>query len=823
MSQLSHIMVSSLEKNSRKNLVSLKGDFVYRRYSYGSILELSKKFSKFLEQNGIRKGDRICICSYNCPQYFFVMLGAMFSGVIIVPVDFATSDQLTGTFMKLTRCRMLITSIKKSISTSVPTFYVEELEEMLSPLTKKEPVHVGDDHLVEILFTSGTTGDPKGVMLTHDNICSNMMSALSVFKVYRTEKLLSLIPLSHMLEQCTGFFGVIFAGAETTQLRSRRPSEILKVIRYERTTMIVAVPAFYNLFKRKIEEKAEKSGKLQDLRTLLTLAQKLPMPARRLLFRKLHSTFGGKLRCVVSGGASLPPETELFWDRIGIPVINGYGLTETSPILSINTLGQRRFGSVGKPIPGVRLRVSEEGEILARGPNITQGYYLNPKATSSLLQKGWLHTGDCGEIDKQGYVYIKGRIKNMILKANGLNVYPEDIELLLDSHPLVKESCVLGIEKGTDVIITAILITRGMSSNSDLKEMIDSINKKLEQHQQIQDFCVWPRPDFPKTHTMKIKRLLVASQLQRCEAGIESSDELSSILSELSHKDHIKDEHLLYSDLGFDSLKTIELSTLIEEKLAVDIDEAMIDAKTTVRSLKEIISRSEPSSELPVSRLMFSPVFKPFKLILPEIAYLVTSRFFSSFRIEGRENLSDVKGPVIIITNHTSHLDIPTITKHLPFHLRTKMATAAAADYFFVQDGKLISRAVAFMFNHLLGAFPMSRDKKALRRTSLRKSLEFIGEIADKGWSLAIAPEGTRSRTGKMGHFKNGIGIIVKETGYPVIPVKVKGLFDIMPPKTHFPRKRGPVEIVIGKPVRFSSTDSPVMITRELESIVRKL
>ncbi len=586
------------------------------------------------------------------------------------------------------------------------------------------------------------------------------------------------------------------------------------------------MPAFLNLFKKKIEDRAKDQGQYKKLQKTLSITIKLPIPVRRLIFKKIHKTLGGKLKRIVCAAAPLSEETELFWESIGVMIIQAYGLTESSPVLTISDEKHRRMTAVGKPIPGVRIKLSEENEILALGDNITQGYYKNPIATKNLFDKGWLKTGDIGEFDRDGYLYIKGRLKNMILKPSGLNVYPEDIEKIIDKHENIKESCVLGIEIGNDVVITAVLLLKHKISDNKVKKLISNVNKELEFHQKIQDRIIWRKQDFSRTLTLKVKRHEILKEIEnKTHIHTESKDKLIHLLSELSHVDSndIKDNSNLYSELGFDSLKTIELAASIEERLGVDIDEYLIDSKTTVKKLRSLIEKGKDLSKLmKLDKKMFSPLLKPIKVIWSELVFGLASFWFTEFKVEGLENIRNIKGQVIIAPNHLSHLDSPTIMKHLPLRIKTNIAAGAAADYFFAGEN-IKQKLTSKFYSYILGAFPMSRDKDIENRTSIRQSFEFVGEIVDRGWSIALAPEGTRSRTGKMGPFKTGIGVIIKETKLPCIPIKLTGLWDILPPGTNFPKQRGPASIKFGKPMYFSDKLTPIEITQQLEKTIREI
>ena len=730
--------------------------------------------------------------------------------------------------MENTKCKLLITSNKKIIQTNIKKVYVEDFDDILENLNVGSMnKSVKDDDLVQILYTSGTTGDPKGVLITHDNLHSNLTGALQVFKVHKRYRMLSLIPLSHIFEQVAGFLGIILKGAKTTHLKSRRSSEIVKVMQNEKVTTLLTVPAFFNLFKNKIEQKANDSGNLKKLKSTLDIAGKLPIFMRRKIFAKIHKVFGGHLKLIVCGGASLPVETEIFWENIGVKVLKGYGLTETSPVITITPENDRVIGSVGKTIPGVKIKLSKDNEILALGRNLTKGYYKKPQETKELFTNGWLKTGDLGEIDANRNLFIRGRVKNMILKPNGINIYPEDIEKILDNHDDIKESCVLGVPHGHDIITTAVILPNKKMDEKELKLIILKINQKLEFHQKIQNQVIWVKKDFPRTLTLKVKRLDVFNQIEKKEhLDTKSDDELVHILAQLSHlnSNEIKDESLLFEDLGLDSLKVIELSTLIEEKLRIEIDEYLIDAKTKVQDLRSLINKGvDHKNKLVLPKNIFWPIWIPLRMFAQETTILLSKLYYTKIKVSGLSNVINIKEQIIIAPNHTSHLDSPLLLQHLPFRIKNKLKFGAAADHFF-KNKTFIDRLIRFVFYYLAASFPMSRVKHGKSITSIKQSLEFTGQVVDKGYSLGLYPEGTRSLDGKLGEFKNGIGIIIKETNLRVIPVKMRGLWEICPAgHGALPKKRGPVEIKFGEPIRFSKDLSPEQITSQLRKIIEAM
>ncbi len=833
-SKLVKRMIFSFRRFSSRNLVTFKTNFFYHRYSYSRIYSLSRKMIYLLKERGIKKGDRIIICSFNCPQYFVSMLACIFYGAVAVPLDYGTSKRFISQIRKETDAKLLMTSVYKDTGTDrKETLFMEELDDLLSgcrEITANRDTK--DEDLLEILYTSGTTSDPKGVLLTHKNLYSNLDAILKVLPLKPSFRFMSIIPLSHSFEQIGGFFALIGSGGQTIHMMSRRPSDIKNAFRKMKVNTLVTVPAFLDILKKGIEEKAKESGSLEKLEKMMQLSLDLPYSLRKILFSKVHKKLGSRLNFAVSGGAPLSAESERFWNALGVKIIQGYGLTETSPVLTANRLNSFRQGSAGMLLPGVTIKISDEGEILAKGDNITQGYYKNRKATEELFdEKGWLKTGDIGSFDEEGFLYIKGRKKNMILKSSGLNIYPEDIEKVLDAEKGVKKSCVIGLPKKGDVLTLAVLLMENKVSREEAAKIIDNANSRLESHQQIQDFYVWKEKDFPRTHTLKIKRALVLDKVSgesSPEKGSSGSkDMLIDLLSKITgiSQERINEKDRLYADLKFDSIKVIELSLLIEERFKAVIDETKISKDTSVKDLRELIDNPvvPKKSRLRLSKKYFNPLFLPIRAITHLIYYGVIS-YFCKVQVLGRKNIKGIRGPLIIIFNHASYFDAPVVVKYLPLKIRARLAVAAAADHFFVKKKKLFDHRVITrrLLQLFVPTYPMSRDKDIMNRSSIKQSLEFTGEIISMGYSLLISPEGTRTLTGKMGEFKQGIGLIVKESGLPVLPIKLKGMYEIYPKGAKFP-KRGSVKLIFGKKVKFSFDESVVSITEKLEKLMRDM
>ncbi len=469
---------------------------------------------------GIPRGERVLVWGgSSSPQLVAAYLGCLRAGIVLVPIDPRSAPDFVQRVAERTEARALISDVPEASGVQVPAFIrLDELPDGATPPT--EPALAdwpARSDLAEVVFTSGTTGDPKGVMLTHGNILA-CVTAIQEILPPGDHRLLSLLPISHMLEQTPGLFVMLSYGAEITYVPSRLPATIIGAMAERRPTMLLAVPLLLELLMHGIEREVRAQGKWRVWMALQRIATVLPIAGRRLLFRSVIAKFGGALEFMFCGGARLEPELARAWERLGIKVVEGYGATECSPLLAANTLDRRIFGSVGRAVRGVELRVTEEGELQARGPNVTSGYWRHPEATAAALTAdGWYRTGDLAEIDAEGNVRLHGRLRDMIVLASGLNVYPEDLEAALREEPEVADCVALLVpdDQRRERIQAVILPSKdgAAPSESALAAAVQRANRRLAPHQRMTGHVRWPDADFPRTTSMKVQRRLVLQRL----------------------------------------------------------------------------------------------------------------------------------------------------------------------------------------------------------------------------------------------------------------------------------------------------------------------
>lgn len=479
--------------------------------TYRTLQERARGFAGFLQQQGIAQGERIIIWSASRSDWMLAYLGALLLGIVVVPLDVNTKEDFLERIAAVTEAKLLITTRKQYDSLKQSSLTLVDIDALpQATLDETTLPTVQPDDLAELVFTSGTTGQPKGVMLSHANITSNAVAALTVVRITADDKMLSILPLSHMFE-LTIEIALFHSGGCCVYARSLVPDTLLRLLATQHITCMVLVPQALQLFLGGIEREVRRQNRERAFQTLLRVAAYLPFSGRRVLFASVHKRFGGHFHFFVSGGAYLPPKVARQWELMGFRVLQGYGATECSPVISVTPLHDHTYESVGKPLPGVDVRIADDHEILVHGSNVALGYWQNPEATAASFKDGWYYTGDLGELDARGNLYLRGRKKNLIVLANGLNVYPEDVENVLHSFPQIKDAVVLGLmENGSGPQVHAILL---MDDPSEAKAVIQQANKRLTPQQQVRGFTIWSDSDFPRTHTLKVKRQDVLARL----------------------------------------------------------------------------------------------------------------------------------------------------------------------------------------------------------------------------------------------------------------------------------------------------------------------
>lgn len=530
-----------LERNAAKyrDLVAfqMRQDNGYKKFTYRQVSEQVKKLQGALEQSGITKGDRIILLSENRPEWAISFLAITSMGAVVVPLDAMLQKEELAPLIVDSGAKAAIISQKFSeyiqgTAVEGKAVVMEEFDKLPYP-EPHTPHQVGLDDMASIVYTSGTTGIPKGVMLTHRNIMFNVISVASLFDFGPKDNFLSVLPLHHTFETTAGFLGPFHKGCRITYAESLKSHNILRNMQETGVTIMCGVPLLYQLFYDGILREVEEKGLNKIFAVLFAVSRffkhVIGVNLGRSLFKTVHKKFGGKIRFFVSGGAALDPDVAKNFALMGFTILQGYGLSESSPILACNTLKKNKIGSVGRPIPGVEIRIAGSdpvGEILAFGPNIMKGYYKRKELSSRVVVNGWLRTGDVGYLDEDGFLFITGRSKDVIVTGSGVNVYPDEIEFALNKISVIKESCVMGdkvksgVRKGTEEVMALIvpdLDKIGQGDDEFIRKTIaaevQNLNKKIAVYRRIARFVI-RKDELPKTRLKKIKRFELKKELK---------------------------------------------------------------------------------------------------------------------------------------------------------------------------------------------------------------------------------------------------------------------------------------------------------------------
>jgi long-chain acyl-CoA synthetase len=530
-SVLSLLYDRALLHEGRVALARVRGAHCEQELTYRDLDERSHRVSDVLIEDGLPLGARVAILAEPRPEWVIAFFAAVRAGAVVVPLDPKLSVQDLEAILADARPDVLLVSRRLAQTLPVTTSArrrVVLLESMVD--WRPAAAQVGRDRALEdtalLVYTSGTTGNPKGVRISFGNLLFEVETLCQRVPIAAGEAFLSMLPLSHLLEVTGGLLCVLFRGGQVCYADTLLPSEMAQAMAARRVAQMVTVPLFLRLLQGEIENAVARAGwaTRAAFGAALLAARALPLARRRALFRRVHERLGGHLRCLVVGGSALDPATESFFRRLGIEVLQGYGLTECSPVISVNGPRERRRGSVGRPLPGVEVciagarRAGDEGEILTRGPHLMQGYLAN--GPSPLDEEGWLHTGDLGRLDADGFLYVTGRLKNLIVLASGQKVQPEEVEAVLARSAAIKEVCVVpararqgllaGSEEACAVVVPSEALLHAHGSGTQalrqaVEREVEARAAVLSPHKRPARALVHPGP-LPRSVSLKVQR-----------------------------------------------------------------------------------------------------------------------------------------------------------------------------------------------------------------------------------------------------------------------------------------------------------------------------
>ena len=885
--------------------------------TYGELARLAGRFAALLEARGVAEGERVLIWAENSAEWIAAFHGCMLRGVLAVPLDAFGAAEFVMRVAKDVSPKLAVGDAlllaKLAAARDTPAIPTLAFEGWLGELPAAEMGAISglsNQTPLQILFTSGTTGDPKGIVLTHGNVLASIGPIEDGAKPYmRYERLvhplriLHTLPLSHVFGQTMGLWVPPVLTAELHFESRLAAPHLIELIHGERISVLAAVPRVLALLKTHLE--ATHDGLAERAASV----QKLGPWRRWWRFRRVHLEFGLKFWAFVSGGGALPGPLEQFWNAMCFVLIQGYGMTETTALITLNHPFHVAQGTIGKPLRGREVKLGPDGEVLVRGAVVSGATWedgaMRPR------KEGWLATGDLAEREESGELKFLGRKSEVIVTAAGVNIHPEDIESVIEEQPEVAACAVVAMETPTGPEPCAVLACRGAGDCA--LAAIERANAKLPEFQRITRWVLWPEPDLPRTSTGKVRRPLVAAWLERIQAAAAtpgsgkaasngdhafgpSSDWLLALIAQITGEAHpgVGDELRLTEDLHLDSLGRVQLGAAIEERLGIVSGASLLEGVQTLGELRRVVARegsgvreqrsenrdqrseisdressetdlaAHPSGSVgaageapvvatPDGRLRDGaqgesdgtpqepprphflypewPWWKPFHLVRVAFIEAVMRPFtwlLAAPRVVGPEKPLP-EGPLLIVANHVTAYDGPLIQYALPGPYRRWIATAMMGEM--LEDYRhwrnpdwppghkgfyILGPPAYWLVTALFNVFPLPRQR------DFQRSFAHAGKALDHGYNVMVFPEGTRSAEGQLARFRPGIGLLVKQSYVPVLPVGIRGLGELVTGKRRWFRS-GTIEVHIGEAIRFGPEESEAAITARLHDEVERL
>ncbi len=807
------------------------------RWTYPQVAEGAFRFARELDGRGVGKGDRILLWGRNCAEWVAAFLGAALCGVVVVPIDDVATDDFARRIFQQVGGKLIVAS--RAHAGAVADLASVTLDSLTEILQFHSPAiysarELGASDPLEMVFTSGATFDPKGVVISHGNVLSNLAPLeteiaryLKYERAFHPIRFLNLLPLSHVFGQFLGIFVPQLMGGTVIFQDSLKPGDIIRSIRRERVSVLVSVPRVIDSLKEKIENDLEESGELQRFRDRFLSAAKEHFLARWWIFRSLHHRLGWKFWAFISGGAALDSETEEFWRRLGYAVIQGYGMTETTSLISVNHPFRIGKGSIGRVLPGREIRLADDGEIMVRGGGVASSYWNGDAAQPMSGNDGWFRTGDLGETDASGNLYFKGRKKEVIVTAAGMKIYPQDLEAALRLQPEIEDSVVISLPDKGNAEPCAVLIVQ---ENADAAEAIRRANLGLAEYQRINDFYLWPEPQFPLTSTLKPRRNVIAEAVRRARTegsvpGEVPRSDLRELIARLTNSNPRAGAEL-DGDLNLSSMDRVALLSALEDRYQTEINEVSFSAARTVGDLETLLRGKSSEAAFyhypewvqrwPVTWIR---IFAQYLSLHPAVRVLAWPR------IIGRERLRSVQGPVLVVCNHIDDVDIGFIIAALPARLGNRLAIATRGEALEILRTPPRQRAFPLrIFDQvkwglgvsLLNLFPLPRE------SGFRAAFHYAGESVDRGYSVLVFPEGRHTEDGSLLPFRSGVGLLVNNLRLPVVPMRIDGLFERKQAGKKYALP-GQITVRVGEAVAFAPDMDPEAIARELRDRVAAL
>jgi long-chain acyl-CoA synthetase len=851
---LSQLVATFAARADRPALVAFRADGV-AEMSYAELAKQIEHVAHGLAARGIAHGERVAIWAANGPDWVVAYFGIVTAGAVAVPLDHQSTAETVVPAIAHAAPGLIITTAARA--------------EELGPLTQSPPERFlrfdstasldwpalrratlgGDLPRVEahdvasLLFTSGTTGTPKAVPLTHANLTANVTELLTAGLIDADDRILLPLPLHHTYPFTVGLLVPLATGATVILPAGISGPEIARATATAKATALLAVPRLCTALWDSVVAAVRARGRFATalFRLMLTASIRVRRATGwhvgRHLFRSLHARLGPGLRLIGCGGAKLPAELSVNLEGLGWTVLTGYGLTETSPVLTFNSPRHSRLGSEGRPLPGVELRIAEpegqaDGEIEAHGPSVFAGYWHNDEATAGAFSvDGWFKTGDLGRFDADGYLYVVGRNKELIVLPDGKKIFPDSIEKAYSATPLVHEIAIFehgGVLAALVVPEEQTVRERGaLRAAAMVREEIEDVAGRLPPYQRIRTYRV-TRNALPRTQLGKLKRHLLPSLFEEAAHPTQApaaapSDADRALLGRGRAgqawawlEERYADRKLTLDlspqlDLQVDSLEWVTLTTEIERRFRVVLTGEAVARILTLRDLLHEIEAADTGSAEASPRL---PPFEPpgpwlraFGAAELAITRLI-ARFGWGVRVEGTERLPDT-GPLLFTPNHSSYLDAGVMIAALPWRQLRRTYWAGWV-------GIMHTSALRRLMSRAAQVFPVDPDRDPTGAMRTARSL------LERGCSVVWFPEGWRSPTGELQAFQTGVGVLLKDGGATAIPTAIHGAFAAWPKQDRWPRLK-PVRVTFGAPLRFTAGETPEAIRDALQRAVGEL
>jgi long-chain acyl-CoA synthetase len=756
--------------------------------SYRQLLRFVQQYAVLFETKGFA---RVAIYAENSPAWIFAFYAALQNNCIAIPIDFLASAEDVSYIIDDCQPDLLFISSGMKESMAIIDQKTRHKPEILvfddiSPdENSPESQWIGpedNETTAVIIYTSGTTGSPKGVMLSFNNIHLNMVAVIDCRIFIPERQVMIFLPLHHVFPLVGSMLTPLFVGSTVVMAPSMQSADLMKTFADNEVGVFLGVPRLYELMYRGIKAKIDKSkvGKALLWLVLTTKNRKLG----KTIFKKVHQGFGGHLQFMIAGGAALNKEVGHFFYGIGFDILEGFGMTEAAPMITFPRPGRVKIGSTGEALTGLTVEI-RDGEIVAKGPSIMKGYYNRPEETAEVIIDGWLHTGDLGYLDKEGFLFITGRKKEIIVLPNGKNINPVEVEMKLDGFsPAVKES---GVFMHNEMIHALILPDYDFLKSNGITEVnqyfrekvISPFNAEMSSYKRIMQFTI-VNTELPRTRLSKLQRFKFASLLEQKDTKKVKTEEpttaeyhaIKSFIENQVDMDILPDHNLEF-DISLDSLGKLSLIDFIEKTFGIKLNEEQLLKFPSIRKIAEHVQHNKLFHKTDQESSWAGDLKEDSDVILPKSSVLLQPivsavrsffRLFFSIEAKGMENIPE--GPCFIAPNHESKLDPFLVLSYLDKATIKNTFSYAKKDHV-----KSWPRKALASYTNVI-VMDLSKD--------LKHSIQKMAEVVKQGKKILIFPEGTRTQSGEMGTFKKTYVLLSTELNIPILPVAITGAYEAM-------------------------------------------